>query len=125
TWLMAVLAAAVATLAPAPQDRPLPDPTAFLAEARTRLQTDSELQSRYTYIETRREWSLDRRGRIVRESVRKYEHTPGLPGEPRMERLIEQDGRPVPAARLEAQDRERRRRAEEMVRRTERDPQRE
>src|SRR5690606_19065455 len=41
------------------------------------------------------------------------------------ERLIEQDGRPVPAARLEAQDRERRRRAEEMVRRTERDPQRE
>ena len=120
-----VLAGIACLAAPAAQERPLPELKPFLAEVRIRLQTDSVLQSRYTYIETRREASLNRRGDITRESVKRFEHGPGLPGEPRWERLIEEDGRPVPAATLEAQNRERQRRAEAMARRSARDPQRE
>ena len=37
------------------QERPLPDQESFLREVRTRLQTDSTLQSSYIYVETRRE----------------------------------------------------------------------
>jgi hypothetical protein len=115
----------VCLAAAAAQERPLPDLAPFLAEVRTRLQTDSALQGRYTYVETRREASLDRGGRVTSESVKRFEHGPGLPGEPRWERLIEENGRPVGAATLEEQDRERQRRAEAMARRSARDPQRE
>jgi hypothetical protein len=99
------------------QDRPLPDPEAFLQETRKHLQTDSALQSSYTYLETRRERKLDKRGRVTDESIKVFENSPGFPGEPRWERLIEEDGVPVPAAKLRAQDRERQRKAEEYARR--------
>src|SRR5690349_16100383 len=65
----------------ATQDRPLPDQAAFLAEARKHLQTDSALQSSYTYVETRREQKVDRVGRVTSESVKVIESYPGLPGE--------------------------------------------
>ena len=48
------------------QERPLPDQESFLREVRTRLQTDSSLQSGYIYTETRREQKLDGRGRVQR-----------------------------------------------------------
>lgn len=102
---------------PAGQDRRLPDQDAFLRETRTHLQTDSSLQSSYMYVETRRERKLDGRGRVTSESVKVFENYPGLPGKPRWERLIAENGRPVPARRLEAQDRERRRMAEAYARR--------
>lgn len=107
------------------QERPLPDRDAFLNEARRHLQVDSTLQSSYVYVETRREAVLDGRGRVKRESVRVYESYPALPGEERWERLIAEDGRPVTDARLAAQDRERRRRAEALARRMTTQPARE
>jgi hypothetical protein len=121
---LAMLAASLAASA-GQGDRPLPPLPPFLAEVRSRLQTDSAIQARYTYVETRREASLDRGGRVTRESIKKFEHSPGLPGEPRWERLIEEDGRPVPAETLQAQDRDRQRRAVGMAQRSARDPQRE
>jgi len=101
----------------AAQDRPLPDQESFLTETRKHLQTDSTLQSSYVYVETRREQKLDKHGRISEESVKVFESYPGLPGEARWERLIAENGRPVPSEELAKQDRERQTKAAGMVRR--------
>jgi hypothetical protein len=97
------------------QERPLPDQESFLREVRTRLQTDSTLQSGYIYVETRREQKVDRRGQVEQESVKVYESYPGLPGEDRWERLISENGRPRAAADLEKELRNRQKKAEAMV----------
>jgi hypothetical protein len=99
------------------QNRPLPDQESFLIETRTHLQTDSTLQSGYVYVETRRELKLDKGGRTRKESVKVFESYPGLPGEERWERLIAEDGRPVPPEELARQDQERQHKAHEMVQR--------
>ena len=99
------------------QDRPLPDQESFLAETRKHLQTDSTLQNGYVYVETRRELKLDKGGRTREESVKVVESYPGFPGEERWERPIAEDGRPVPPEELTRQDRERERKANEMVQR--------
>ena len=99
------------------QDRPLPDQQSFLREARKHLQTDTSLQSSYMYVENRRERKLDKQERVKEESTWVFENYPGLPGEGRWERLIVDNGKPVPAEDLEKQDRERRKKAEELARR--------
>ena len=99
------------------QNRPLPDQESFLRETRKHLQTDSTLQSSYVYVETRRELKLDKSGRTREESVKVFESYPGLPGEARWERLIAENGRPVPTEDLAKQDRERQRKAAGMVQR--------
>ena len=111
------LACLVAGSTLAAQDRPLPDQQSFLAETRRHLQTDSTLQSSYVYVETRREQKLDKHGRTSKESVKVFESYPGLPGEARWERLVAEDGRPVPAEELAKQDRERQKSAAGMVQR--------
>jgi hypothetical protein len=120
--VIAVLLAAIALHA---QERPLPDLTVFMPEVKKRLQTDQSLQSSYSYVETRRERKLDGSGRVTSESVKVIENYPGLPGEPRWERLISEDGKPVPAKDLEKQDRERREKAEEYARRLASQPEKE
>jgi hypothetical protein len=114
TIVIAVLLTAIALHA---QERPLPDLTVFMPEVKKRLQTDQSLQSSYSYVETRHERKLDGSGRVTSESVKVIENYPGLPGEPRWERLISEDGKPVPAKDLDKQDRERREKAEEYARR--------
>jgi len=109
------LAIAGATLTA--QDRPLPDQDSFLKETRKHLQTDSALQSSYVYTETRREQKLDKQGRISEESVKVFESYPGLPGEARWERLVSENGRPVPKEELAKQDRERQAKAAGMAKR--------
>ena len=47
------------------QQRPLPNADAFLQETKKHLQTDSALQSSYSYVETRRELKIDSRGQSV------------------------------------------------------------
>ena len=80
---------------PGAQERPLPDQATFLAETRKHLQTDTSVQGSYMYVETQREVKLDKNGRTQEQSVKVYESYPGLPGEPRWERLISENGRPV------------------------------
>jgi hypothetical protein len=113
--LLVVCVIAGATLVA--QDRPLPDQESFLQETRKHLQTDSTLQRSYVYVETRREQKLDSHGRVSEGSVKVLESYPGLPGEARWERLISENGRPVPAEELAKQDRERQTKAAAMVRR--------
>ena len=104
------------------QNRPLPDQDAFLKETRKHLQTDSSVQSSYMYVETRREQKLDKDGRMQEESVKVYESYPGLPGQPRWERLVSENGKPVAAGDLADQDRDRTKKASDMAKRLESDP---
>ena len=120
-----VIALVILAARPQAQDRPLPDPATFLPEVKKRLQTDQSLQSSYSYVETRRERKLDSRGRATKESVKVFENYPGLPGEPRWERLISEDGRAVPDDELAKKDRERRQKAEEYAGRLSAQPEKE
>lgn len=99
------------------QQRPLPNAETFLQETKKHLQTDSALQSSYSYVETRRELKIDSRGQSTGESVKVFESYPGLPGEGRWERLISEDGKPVPADQLAKVDRERKKKAEDYAQR--------
>ena len=107
------------------QDRPLPDQETFLKETRKHLQIDSSVQRSYMYVEKRREVKLDKDGQIAEESVKVFESYPGLPGEPRWERLISKNGQPASAEDLAEQDRERTRKANDMARRLAADPDKE
>jgi hypothetical protein len=114
----ALVAAALLSGRPSAQDRPLPDLQAFLAQARTRLQTDNERQRSYSYVETQRQRKLDGKGGVRSESVKVVESYPPLPGEgERWERVLEEDGRRKTEAELARQDEERRKKAEELARR--------
>jgi hypothetical protein len=113
-----VLALLVVSLTmPAAQERPLPDYDAFVAQVRKHLATDEERQSGYMFVERRTEQKLDAAGRPTNDSVKVFEVYPGLPGEGRYRRLIEENGKPVQQAKLAAQDRERQKEAEAYARR--------
>src|ERR1700681_3808285 len=99
------------------QDRPLPDFSTFAAQVKKHLATDEERQSGYMFIEKRTEQKLDGSGRTRDESVKVFEVYPGLPGEDRYLRLIEEDGKPVPQGKLALQDRERQREVGSYARR--------
>jgi hypothetical protein len=117
--VLAALALTVPTAVPhlhAVQEAPLPDFGTFAAEVKTRLQTDSARQSGYVFTERRVEQKLDGSGRVREERVKVYEVYPPLPGEEPYRRLIEEDGRPVPAAALEKRDREQQKKAEKYAR---------
>jgi len=107
------------------QDRPLPDQNTFLKETRKHLQRDSSVQRSYMYVETRREVKLDKDGRIAEQSVKVFESYPGLPGQPRWERLISENGRPMSAKELAEQDSDRAKKANAMAKRLETEPARE
>src|SRR5688572_3441204 len=98
--------------APAAQERPLPDYDTFAAQVRKHLATDEERQSGYMFIERRTEQKLDGAGRAVSQSVKVYEVYPGLPGEDRYRRLIEEDGQSISRDKLAKQDRDRQKDAE-------------
>ena len=121
-WRRRALGLAAAFLcllaAVAAQERPLPDRQAFLAQARTRLQTDNERQRSYIYVETQRRMKLDESGRARSESVKVVESYPALPGEDeRWERVLEEDGRQKTEAELARQDADRRKTAEAVAKR--------
>jgi hypothetical protein len=114
---MRALALVVLLLAvPSAQERPLPDFNAFAAEVKKHLATDEERQSGYVFSERRVEQKVNGAGRVTGESVKVYEVYPGLPGEDRYRRLIEEDGRAIPPDRLAKQDVERRKKAEQYAR---------
>ena len=114
---MRALVLAVLLLAvPSAQERPLPDFNAFAAEVKKHLATDEERQSGYVFNERRVEQKVNGAGRVTDESVKVYEVYPGLPGENRYLRLVEEDGRAIPRDRLAKQDAERRKKAEEYAR---------
>lgn len=117
---MVLLGLLVAPALAAEPARPLPDPQAFLREARKRLQPDEDRQREYSYVETRREIRRDDKGQIQEEDVTLIESYPGFPGEDRWERVIAINGTPVPPAELEKTDRQRAKDAQAVVRKLQR-----
>jgi hypothetical protein len=113
--ILGVLSLLLSTLAA--EDRPLPDYEAFIAQVKTHLATDQERQSGYTFIERRTEQKLDGGGRLRDESVNVFEVYPGLPGQDRYRRLIEEHGKPVPPETLARRDRDRQKEVESYARR--------
>src|SRR5689334_5105053 len=97
---------------PAAQERPLPDFASFAAQVKKNLATDEERQSGYMFMERRTEQKLDGSGRPTSESVKVFEVYPGLPGQDRYRRLIEEDGKRVSPRKLAEEDRDRRREVE-------------
>jgi hypothetical protein len=67
------------------------------------------------YIERRTEEKLDGAGRTVHTSQKVFEVYPGIPGEGRYRRLIEEDGRPTAPEKLASEDRARQKVAEAYV----------
>src|SRR5512138_1157487 len=100
---------------PVAQERPLPEFATFAEQAKKKLATDEERQSGYMFVERRTEQKLDGSDRPTSESVKVFEVYPGLPGQDRYRRLIEQDGKPIAARKLAQQDRERRNDVESYV----------
>ena len=96
---------AVATLSA--QERPLPDFDTFAAQVKKHLATDEERQSGYMFVERRTEQKVDGSGRVTSETVKVFEVYPGLPGEERYRRLIEENGQSIVPDKLARQDRER------------------
>jgi hypothetical protein len=99
-------------------ERPLPDFEAFTAKVKAHLATDEERQSGYVFTERRTEQKVDGSGKVTDESVKMFEVYPGLEGEERYRRLIEENGRPVPPDKLAKQDRDRKEEVDEYVRRS-------
>jgi hypothetical protein len=93
--------------APVAQERPLPDFATFAAQVKKHLATDEERQSGYMFVERRTEQKVDGSARVTSESVKVFEVYPGLPGEPRYRRLVEENGRSIADDKLARQDRER------------------
>ena len=102
--------------APVAQDRPLPDYDTFAAQVKMRLATDEERQSGFMFTERRVEQKLDAAGQLKGEEVKVFEVYPGLPGEHRYRRLIEENGKPVSTVELAKQDRERQKDVETYAR---------
>jgi hypothetical protein len=102
-----LVVALILTAAPLAQERPLPDFNTFAAQVKKHLATDEERQSSYTYIERRTEQKVDGSGRQTSESVKVYEVYPGLPGEERYRRLVEENGRRIEPDKLAQKDRDR------------------
>ena len=108
----------------AAQGKPLPDFNTFSAEVRKHLATDEERQSGYVYVERRTEQKVDSSGRQTSETVKTYEIYPGLPGQERYRRLIEENGQRVAADQLARQDRERKEDVDAYVKSQASEPQR-
>jgi hypothetical protein len=107
---MRVLPIALVLLAAVPfaQEAPLPDFDTFAAQVKKHLATDEERQSGYMFIERRTEQKLDASGRVTSETRKVFEVYPGLPGEERYRRQIEENGRRTPPDKLARQDADRR-----------------
>jgi hypothetical protein len=98
--------------------RPLPELQPFLQQVRTRLQPDDARQVGYAFTYTERKMKYDSKSRPGPASVTITESYPGFaPGEPRWDRVIQEDGHRVPEATLEKKDAERRKEAEAFARR--------
>jgi hypothetical protein len=89
------------------QDRPLPNFDTFSAQVKKHLATDEERQSGYMFLERRIEQKLDASGKTTSETTKVFEVYPGLPGQDRYRRLIEEDGRRVSPDKLADEDRDR------------------
>jgi hypothetical protein len=103
------IAFAIACVAQA-QERPLPDPQAFLARSLKHLRSNDLLRSRYTYTEKETRSTYDESGRLVKKQVRVYEVTPSPEPELTYRRLVSVNGvQPADLAKRDAEQQQKER----------------
>ncbi len=104
--LLGLLAfAASARTADDPTGPPLPDAQAFLLEVRERLHTDDFLLDQYTFTEKRTERHMDAKGKVKKITSAAYEVYPSAEPGHTYRKLVERDGKPLPADELAKEDR--------------------
>jgi hypothetical protein len=109
TSIARVLAASVMTcavhLSASQVTRPLPDEASFFAETQKNLTRSNQVQYQYAYKERRTELHMNPFGRMGTGEVRLYEVTPGDSERVYFRRLLAREGKPVPDAAAERQER--------------------
>jgi hypothetical protein len=100
---------------------PLLDRDAFLNAARDNLARSQQLAHHYAYKERRADFHLNPFGRMGKGETRVLQVFPAPNRQLIYRRVIERDGKPVPAADLARQDAEYRSRAEQVLRRLSRE----
>ena len=115
--LVATATVAVGAQSGSSNGRPLPELQPFLQQVRARLQPDDQRQVGYAFTYTERRVKYDANGKAGSVTVKVTESYPGFaPGEPRWDRVIEEDGHRVPEATLQKKDDDRRKEAEAFAR---------
>lgn len=102
TLIVALTASAlVRAQTPAPA---VPDRDAFIAEVRSRLRTDEELQGKYTYLEKRQQIKVSKLGKVQLGQTRLFQVYPSPDPGRTYRRLMAVDGVPLDPAALKARD---------------------
>ena len=86
--------------------RPLPDHQSFMAAARKRMRTDTQLLGQYTYTLKRTSIQVDSKGKPNKTEVDVFEVFPGSADRVEYRRQTVKKGVPVSAKDLEKQDRD-------------------
>lgn len=102
TLIVALTASAlVRAQTPAPA---VPDRDAFIAEVRSRLRTDEDLQGKYTYLEKRQQIKVSKLGKVQLGQTRLFQVYPSPDPGRTYRRLMAVDGVPLDPAALKARD---------------------
>src|SRR5262245_16424502 len=116
-----ILVAAIGAALQSDAAKPLPELAPFLQEVRKHLRSDRLLLSQYTYVEKNVEKQLDDKGNVKKTDTEIYEVYPSLEEGQTYSRLVEKNGKPVPAGEIEKQDRQHDKKVRERVRKLERE----
>ena len=103
------------------QDRQLPQPDVFLANARLHLRSDRKLLSQYTYVQRTRDLHLTKLGKVEPGPEKLYEIYPGLRHRDEYRRLVAIDGKPRDPADLAADDQKHQKKTLEALAKRERE----
>jgi hypothetical protein len=82
----------------------VPDRDAFIAEVRSRLRTDEDLQGKYTYLEKRQQIKVSKLGKVQLGQTRLFQVYPSPDPGRTYRRLMAVDGVPLDPAALKARD---------------------
>jgi hypothetical protein len=92
------------------EEKPLPEPHAFMAEFRKTLHSDNKLLSQYTYTEKDTELTLDAKGNTKKSDVDIYQVFHGAEVWQTYERQTVKNGKPLTAQELDKEDRDQKQR---------------
>jgi len=111
--LSAFLVGSAAALRAADRDdRPLPEPRAFLEDVRRNLRSDDALLEQYTFTEKRTELRYDGKGAVKKARRETYEVYPSAEPGKMYRRLVARDDVPISARELAEEDRKQEQRTE-------------
>jgi hypothetical protein len=109
----------VLVLWPQEPEKPLPDPSSFMAEFRKTLHTDGKLLRQYTYTQKETEITLDSKGKPTKTETNVYHVVQGEEDWQTYRKHISKNGKELSEKDAEKQDREERERIDKERKRRE------